>query len=460
MIYGFLSDTAAWLRATGLSTVVNYDQGAMFMDEQTLNYFNTPARIGDNRSQRLTVSVSTPEVASGVPDGKLHLILDNDQMDSVSFASVTASEYQKLFNILETCFTTQDKTAAYLSAAMAADSNYDIFLSGTLTISADYVTIPYYYLTDSTTIAPRIRSWINFQCVLAGQTVEFKIWADLDDFKADYPHTTMTAVIYPCDPALILTLNTVENVAKMLQESSLTSITASSAEVSSDDHTGVFSFKCKYNNSILGIGRYSFYFGVVYKGRTPSREEARQYIKTNLLADTNTTEDIWIDVLPDLFSRAAFYLVPIWSNYTTNAASETIKSGVYDTEKFINALKSVYSTYTVAALEQYAQVLVVAASDVLLAVLPSEDNDASSKYVTQLHPTYMGVATASPLFSKQAAVTQEFSEQLNDTMGTLIAAGSGTVLDADEVMGKRHLSFSVNSVDYHVLIKADYPAGV
>jgi len=246
----------------------------------------------------------------------------------------------------------------------------------------------------------------------------------------------------------------------MLQESSFSSITASSAEVGGDDHTGVFSFKCKYNNSILGIGRYSFYFGVTYKGRTPSREEARQYIKTNLLADTNTTEDIWIDVLPDLFSRAAFYLVPIWSNYTTNALSETIKSGIYDTEKFVNALKAAYPSYTNTAVELYAQVLVVAASDVLLAVLPSEDNDAASKYVSQLHPTYMGVATASPLFSKQAAVTQEFSEQLNDTMGTLIAAGSGTVLDADEVMGKQHLSFSVNSVDYHVLIKADYPAGV
>jgi len=459
MLYAFINDTAAWRRATGLSELVNYDQGAMFLDEQMVNYFNVPVKIGDTRKQRLAISVDTSsgESVSGVPDGMMHLMLDKDKLGGVDFNSVTANEYGQLFNIIELCFTSQNRTAAYLNAQMESNSIYGVYMVGSLKISGSYVTLDNYYLQNNLIARPMIRSWIEFRVALAGQVVDFHIWAERDQFRADYPFTTMTAVVYPCEPAQILTLNDMENVAKMLQEGSLTSTAITATEMAADDHSGMYRFKCKYNNSILGIGRYSFYFGVMYKGRAPSREEARQFIKTDLLEKTNTTEDIWIDVLPDLFARASFMLVPIWGNYSRNEANETIKFGVYDAQVFAKALKATYPDYNQSNIDEYAEVLTVASSDILVAAIPGTDNDAANKQLSAIHPTYMGVSNDDPLFSKQSTITQQFSEQLNDTMGTLIAAGSSNVVDADVVYGLRHLSFSVNGVDYHVLIKADYP---
>lgn len=469
MIYCFLNDTAAYRRASGgVSEHVSIDQGAMLLDDQMVNYFNTPMLIADPRTKRLMYSDGNAETGiSGLPDGRMSIHFDKDQLGGVDLSKCTTTELGKLFNIIELLVTSQNRTAATLNALMSSNSDYSIYsdspicqISGT-TVELIPANGGGYWLQNNVSASGHMRTWVEFAVEMGGQYMQFHIWAGRSGFMADYPWCTITDIWYPCDPNTIRTLTDYNNVAKLLQDASSFNMRLANTAVAGKDHTGVASFSSRYQNSVLSnTGNFRFYFGVVYKGRTPTNEEMRAAVKEDILEKTGTVSQDWEYVLPDLFTKAAFFLVPLWDNYSKTGANETIKHAIYPHRKFAEVLKKVYKTNIgSSSIDSNAEVIDCPASEVLLAAIASPDNASAYTSLSALHPTYMGVTDDDPDFVKQDAVTRLFSEGLNKTMTELLRIGMNTHVDATEFFSDKllHLTFSAEGVDYHVLLKRSYP---
>lgn len=314
-------------------------------------------------------------------------------------------------------------------------------------------------------INPVIRTWIEFTVTLSGgQLVTFHIFMGRDAFMADYPYSTITDIVYPCDPNLLLDLSTVTNVADMLSQSSsfinseLMSIGSvgnrTAGPIEAEDHSGLLRYPCIYNNATIGNGQgqYELYFGVMYKGVEPDSEEARIAIKNDLLERTSTTDADWQDILPDLFAAATFILFPLWHHTTINAGRE-IPSKVYGVTMFPEIVKRFYPNYTEAQLKDYLEVLPNAVSPYLILAMPSMENREVYRRLRTIHPTYQAVANSSTDVDKQSTSTIKFAEKLNDTMGQLIdSQNSGQQpAGAKAYNGVYCVSFVEDGISYYVV---------
>lgn len=306
------------------------------------------------------------------------------------------------------------------------------------------------------------RQWIEFEMTFGGsQYVCFKIWLSEPSFETNYPFTNITDILYPCDPNLLRQLETVDNVANLLSQSSYYRNSSISATIGNNDHSGVYNYACEYINTVVGNGQasYMLYFGAVYKGRVPTSDEARIAIKADLLARTTTQDDDWMDILPGLFASAAFMLIPLWHHYKNNASNTSVPSAAYLISNLYAVARTVFPTLENATnptwISQYLEVLENAVSDTLVLAIPATDNGAGYRSIQTLHPTYMGVSNDDPNVNLQDTTTIAFAEALNNAIGQL-SDGSVPVTVRD-YNGRNCLSFTVDGITYYVVCKAGFP---
>lgn len=315
-------------------------------------------------------------------------------------------------------------------------------------------------------INPVIRTWIEFTVTLSGgQLVTFHIFMGRDTFMANYPYSTITDIIYPCDPALLRDLSSVANVADMLSKSSsfVNRELMSSGSIGNrltgpieaEDHSGLLRYPCIYNNATVGNGQgqYELYFGVLYKGVEPDSEAARIAIKNDLLERTATTDSDWQDILPDLFAAATFILFPLWHHTTENESGSTVASKVYGVSAFPEIISLFYPSYTEAQIKEYLEVLPNAVSPYLILAMPSMENREVYRRLRTIHATYQAVANSSTDVSKQTESTIKFAEKLNDTIGALIASMSSgqQPAGAKAYNGVYCVSFVEDGISYYVV---------
>lgn len=464
----------------------------------------------------------------GTPNGAMTLHFDGDKIGSADLSGsvLTTSELTNLFNIIEYAAYHQNEagvlpTAAAINATLVADqASFGAYQAGTLKVSAvpvdtdndvrvktsltaaniatyygkryvyngniveltasnrdTYINTTGYIITTSrinmylngieNPVTPVFRTWIEFEMSLSGnQFLCFKIFLDRASFMTNYPFSTITNIIYPCDPTILRALANVDNVADLLSQSSNYTNNTLIPPVTNSDHSGVSSFRCEYVNAVIGNGQtsYNLYFGAMYKGVEPESEAVRITIKNDLLAKTGTTEADWMDILPGLFAQAAFMLVPLWHHYESNASNARVRSCVYNVKNLSTIASTLYPNYLIADIQTYLEVMENAVSDVLILGLPSLENATNYRSIHNLHPTYMALPTSSADVDNQDASTIDFAEQLNNMIGQLNSFVPTTAqpqpAGARLYNGVYAVPFTVDGVTFHVVTKQAYPSSV
>lgn len=464
-IHCFLSDTALHLKplSGNVHKVVlapnEVNQNVGFLDDNTYNYFNTPAGLSDPRDTRLQI------LTGGRANGEMLLYFDADRLGLTLeagetsndlapryFAGVATNEFTKLFNIMEAIYYSQDSSQSALDTILTnGTSAYGIYTAGSLVLSEPVrqATVNILGTEGATTVSAYLRKWAYFTVTLHSVAIEFCVWLDAPAFQQDYPFSTITKIVYPCDPAQLLD-NSFANVIEAIVGAAGYIDSAVGTEVASTDHNGTMTITSNYANNQYSTF-YAMPFSVMYKGVAPSAQQVRDAVRINLLAKNLATEDVWKALLPDLFANNGFYIVPIWDN-TVGVNTLTLFSGVINHKDIVAKVIELYPELNATDITNHLAIFKCMSGDVFLAAIPYPTNSNETQSLNAVHPTYQTISASDNMFLNQVASTQEFNININDGISILNGgANTNQRLTPEVVDGKTYLSFVTDFIEYRIL---------
>lgn len=500
-IYGFICDEALqkWRDSNGFDPaliVANLNQGAGVATQNVIEYFNKVAVVKDARSSRFNNLTG-----SSLPlFGDLAFIIDqmppNDEGDIITGdesgaipadvlnidAITPTTKWNNVFNIIEDCMyyrgsgssTVTDMLdakfqqgsiyAGYIprSIGMSSDNGVVTYMAGITArvsnntiLSSDSVRIPYWF-----------EFGFNFE-IEGYEEVIFKLWVGEQSFLEQYPHVTVTDVVLPCDhsklasPSTLVTPGTTtENIVldAILENSDFINrayknnfkYIDNNNNVVYTESSGVTIFSTRYFPSSYDK---SAKFAVIYKGPTPTNDLCRKAIRNKLIR-TDISEDIWKVVFPDLFTKAVFFIVPMWTNKFTNpnAPDTEIGSGITKWSSFFNFVKSVFPFYPESILAQKLELLLNDATNLIMAVVPDLSNEGN-KTMKLMHPTYVPVDGTSAGFFDQATETASLNIEITRAIA---CAEAGEISELDIYKNLSYVDYNVGSVDEPIFLKFIY----
>lgn len=501
-IYGFICDEALQKWNKNALLVSNIDQGAGVATQNVVEYFNQISVVTDNRASRFTGYLTNGETMYG----KLGFIIDSQPpnnegsitteensgavpSDVIDVNQITSDEFEKLFNVIEDCLYARssnpsDLVVNFLNTRFYGPSTYSGYINGTIKISSDGQNVESFVngiagRTSRNVEIPAnklsIPQWIEFgfSTEYYGD-ITFKLWIGRDHFLANYPLITITDVVLPCAANYLQypsKLGTVPGDAS--QGTPLNTLIDTSSFINNiyesnfrtKESSGVFTFATSYFPE--RFDNISISFGIVYKGPTPPLSLAKKAVRNVLLA-TGIEENVWIEVFPDLFTAAKFYIIPYWGN-TFISAGTSYDSGISKWSDAYNKFRSVFPYFNQSEFDARLEIMLNDATNLIIGVISDPENDAN-KTMKLIHPTYIPVdgVTDGTLWTIQNQKTQDF----NQCLSYAIAAANDNpsiITDHDRLdyvniecgseelpIKRNFVSFSMYNCEYYVLDRSEW----
>ena len=442
-IYGFITDTLFWKKQV-VDFTKAIDTGLGYLDDILINYFHQIATIHDPRGIRL-------DVLGVTPGGEISLVFDSSKIDEAlnPFSNISDEEIVNLFNIVEKCLYTQNRSEIELNDELKTQEIYNTsYIVDTVHRSATYTmaTIP------GIRSELKIYDFIEFEMMLNTVQVHFKFWINSTHFKANYPLTTITAVIPPCEPTL--------------QTDVVSAVIASSGSIFSNintgttdvDHTGTLAYRTKY--VVSSQSTPSIQFGLMYQGATPTSLESRAAIREYLLSLGIAQDALWEAKFPDIFVTAQFFLIPQWNNYTERPNNKygNVYHGIINYSDLYKSTNRIFPSLGNEWIESHLEVITNPFNPILLTAIADPLNEGERFSIRNILTTYQAFGPDDTNYDYQEANAKNFSRYLGQAMAILygddVLSTSGFI--ENTFYDRRYLSFTCDQVEYHVLYREDF----
>lgn len=449
MIYGYITDELFWKKKTvDLNKSVN--TGIGYLDDILINYFNKIGTVYDSREERL-------DIIGEIPKGKISIYFDVSKMDPTNgpFINVQDEDIINLFNITEKCYITQNRSETEINDELIENSSlYRTYKNNSFKRSSHYTLIN----PDSLRNELKIYDYIEFEMTFNSEIVHFKLWLSNEAFKNNYPLTTITKVIPPCEPNYLLD--------PTQQTSAITSIIESSNSIfenvdkgtTDSDHTGTLAFRTKWVISSQNTPEIKF--GLMYQGAVPSSLEAREAIRNYLLGLGIAPESTWENRFPDLFITAQFFLIPHWGNITERPNNKygNVYPAIIDYEILYTNTQKILPTLETEWINENLEILTNPFNTIFLTCVPDPLNDTDKISLLKLLDTYQAFGPDDTNYDYQESNAKEFSRYLGTAMAVLYGESvpSSSGFTENMFYDRKYLSFSSNKIEYHVLFKEYY----
>jgi hypothetical protein len=389
----------------------------------------------------------------------MELHFDSTKDDSgITYSSLPQAELDALFNIIEAlAYNVVADDAAYETLFTGSGATFGIYTPASLTRSATQNQLDFFIDGAAAAVSADVRGWVAFECTLGGTTETFKVWFGRDEFKLDYPHVLFTHVMYPDDPQRLLDGAYTSGILGMAQSSAFSSNEVHET-VEGTDNSGTRQFTSEYNpGGIRNVLNPDVTFVAFFKGKEPTTQQTREFIRNDLLSKGLAPEEVWKPILPDLFTNGRYFLVPFWDNITQLPASVELKRGIISHKRAHDLISTIFSVYDPAFVLENLEVTMSSASEMYLIGLPSNENDPAFLSLREEHPTYQPIDGTIPHFEHQTLETQDFNVTLAAAIAALTGASNNLVFGEDEFEGRRWLTFSANFKEYHILKSDQFP---
>lgn len=182
-----------------------------------------------------------------------------------------------------------------------------------------------------------------------------------------------------------------------------------------------------------------------------------------ILSNSTKTLSQWIAILPDLFKRTEFNILPRWDKYAI--PNLTIQPGIHSPNvNFIESAvfaKATLINYPVAHIDNYISSFGVSYKSLAVLCISNPENLNNKYNITDVFPDYINVGTSSLDFNRMGLQTQEWSIILEK----LIIAAETVGLYSDLPPGIRrvirdnkfYVASVYNNIQYLVSAKINYP---
>ena len=428
-------------------------------------------------------------------DGKMAILFDaskyTPEITSLFDLEANKSILQNFFHILELVgyyqkfINAEERTSVSIADIVASQAFIDRKASAgnatvdTLQDEIDvYTKVDRVYSDGESPLNRRVRKRIVIAFDLFDASnnkvnLEMNLWWDRDYFLGigdsitpnppSYPLSVITDVVLPCPSDKLYNLldvygsvsafaesasegkNSVFHITKHTYENGMLVAVEGSYDhdgtwhgvVSSDDHTGVYTFITNYygypdeqpNNT------FNMSFKVVYKGARPSLDDIKTALRIAVLSILPAhSEEEWRKKLPGIIAERWFFMIPLYDNVWADSNDPTIKHrwGIVDTTqtRIITLLgKCLGQEYVDMA--KFAQLIIPKYSKYPVVVVPKLDNPSNSKLFTNIYRDYIGLNAScedeTDTLSSESTITQDFTALFN--------AALASAYDNDETHG-------------------------
>ena len=486
-IFLFLSDEA--FASVRTATVVKYadisQTGVGMLDDNLLNYFIDhslfldPISDGNNSYRQSRPLVDRQ--SGFAPNGRMMLHFDAAKLlddgsanfskdlvsgfvvmpnDDAGLATAKRNRLGSLFNIIDVIFNARDTEGnpknetdinTILTNSAESSSTYLGYVNGSLTLSTAKSKAQSRLAAQGTPLSGERYYWnsCKFDYKFTDSdnitvVITFNIWLNADDFKANYPFSTVVDCLYPCSAQWIMNPELYANQTRAILLSSNYKNEMLKNAVTERDHSGVMLISSRY------IAEYSdelpMSFALMYKGAKPTTAAARAFLKEKLLAevdeDGNTwTSEQWRQRLPDLFIDGTYYLIPIYSQRTILPDTTTaIERSCVNYQKIFSIAKTVLGGMGLDDAGLMASMDILQAPGHSIYIVGIAADPTSQLPLRELHQTYSATDAISESFDGMTAGDQDFAEKIAEAMAICLKLSNNPGSDSlftDGVIGSR-----------------------
>lgn len=460
ILYCFLQDDALKVPQR-LDLEGNFDQGFGILNGEAENYFINKGIISDPRANRLSL------IENSTAYGNLSLIYDQNRFNTSEYLSEMSDvEYALFFNIVERLYLQNILSLSTLEnehfTTYMYTGNGCGYVAGSASSSDNITTGIQLFDTSKNAHTVSMRDWFSFtferKSNISNYEIKFKVYCFVSksSFFKNYPYTTITNVIPPYDPEVLV------DPGELVISGNLSILTASSNYIFSDtnlemmarDQSGVSTYKTKY---VLDATRsIQLPFALPYCGASePTTLESRTAIRRYLEEKMSLSDDQIEELFPELYVGCRFFLIPLWDMYY-QATDREVFNSVLGLQKLLDRKNVLFAHYEdMSFVDKYIEILWQAYSKVPLLSVPDTLNSAYFTILEQ-HPTYQDYSTQNPGWAYMASATQEFASKLIECMAILNGESSNDQYIEVISGNKKYLSFTSGQSEYLVMTKASY----
>lgn len=319
-------------------------------------------------------------------------------------------------------------------------------------------------LTNGTYYVPEWLAWDVTNVGGIGAN-SLRVWFSDNSFKLQYD--SYEIVVVPPTNTLDDFFKTGTEVGLMLNSITISSMVASmQAARGSNPPTIMSDVTYNYIDPFLPSHIVPSNWGLLIYGAAGNNVDSISDALINfILANSSHSEADWTNILPDLFKRTEFLLIPSWFQYAisprlTQPGGEY--SPVLSMGQISSRIQALAPTYTSDHINQNATTMGHPYASLSIIAIGSPNNRDAMYQITDVYPDYLSVPTSSTDFNRMAQTTKDW---LSTLQNQLVAAESMTEFSSvPQGMtrtvrnGNIFAVTNVGNINYLVSARANYAA--
>ena len=368
--------------------------------------------------------------------------------DYTALHSISANEKTNLYNIIEymTYGTVSTDSVADIDSFLIGNSDFQGYVSSSVVINPRHDVV---FLHGGINIHRYAPVSFAFRFIIGTYTVSISLWFNTSEFAMNYPLSTIIDVVPPLPLATLI--NPV-NLSDPISSAILSKFGVDyhiDPDMDTVNQSGMSVFRTRY---IWQGKTYQVTFSVTYRGRTPNSMELREAVVAYLTNSGVGTVALWEVLLPDVFYKSSFVLIPFYDNVTVLTNADVYPS-IINMTPLVGKIDQILS-HIERATDPYREIMTAAYAKYFIGVAPADVNESSS--LLTLHPTYQDASTTDAGFSEMTSNDREWSVKLNQALS--IADGGENILTFSTLtLGNgTWINFVYNSANYLVLTHESY----
>lgn len=311
--------------------------------------------------------------------------------------------------------------------------------------------------TDTSKYAPEWVAWKR-----QGHASEIRIWFADTAFRGQYDDYTVVCV--PALPNLADFFKPAGQLRTILEGQTATVINTRVEEAKNrKPPTVTRTFECNWIDPLDSqVKLNTVWTAVVYGAAGDNIDAIKDALSGYILANSDQNRDRWKGLLPDIFLRTEFTLVPLWDQYAI--PNRSIVEGIYSPITPVSGLEAKFSPYATEYPAQHRQnhlcLMAHPYRSIAVATCGSHENRDNKFKLTDVYPDYIAEHSLSQDFNRMTEPTREFAEILGNMLVIAEDLDENTVVPQGYSRlsrnGKIFLVRSIGGIHYLMAVKKNF----
>lgn len=369
------------------------------------NANNTVSKIGELSTQSRTYSKDIAAYQS-TPANSISLFAFSSVKDNAYYV-INPTLVDHIIEVVNAVYTKTLTTNGPLFAdqiandlTMAFDNKATDFRVGSI-------------VNDAGRFSPESITWKVLNNTDIGNDNTVTVWLSDPAFQLQYDEYSITVVppITPLDNFFDKTGLEIENMMKDLTPT----VTMNRIQEAKGNYPESFlqTLMFEYIDPLNPAHIVPTYWSVLIYGQAGNNVDIiKDTLAAYVLANSTHTRDDWIKILPDLFKRTEFLMIPFWKNYSipNRPGLETgIYSPIASIEKSMNFMKMMAASYGEAHIISHSAVMFNPFRSLSIGVVGNPENKGGKFKISDVFGDYLGVPTTHYDYGRMRQATQDWS---------------------------------------------------